>query len=187
MTDKEKAIVMAYTGIAMLTGDKFEIFHKYVEEIMNRPVFTHELATYAEEIKERAKFDFLALCAEEELPDATFEFHRDDMYAGGWYLQCTRCKQNFSGKGFLFLDHENYCPHCGARIKRTKEDESVVEIENAASCENCEHAYQGADPLKLLQESGNVFSCSAGFKYGGADTVCTEWKRKEGDQNEASD
>ena len=30
MTDKEKAIVMAHTGICMLTGDKFQIFHKYV-------------------------------------------------------------------------------------------------------------------------------------------------------------
>ena len=32
MTDKEKAIVMAYTGICMLTGDKFQIFHKYVRQ-----------------------------------------------------------------------------------------------------------------------------------------------------------
>lgn len=56
-----------------------------------------------------------------------------------------------------------------------------------ASCENCEHAYRGADPLKILQESGNVFCCSAGFKYGGADTVCSEWKRKEGGTNEACD
>ena len=45
MTDKEKAIVMAYTGVAMLTGDKFSIFHKYIEDLLNRPVFTHELAS----------------------------------------------------------------------------------------------------------------------------------------------
>ena len=56
-----------------------------------------------------------------ERPVATFEFYRDDMYAGGWYLRCTSCKWHFSGKGFLFLDHENYCPHCGAKIKRPKE------------------------------------------------------------------
>lgn len=36
MTDREKAIVMAHTGICMLTGDKFRIFHKYVEDIMGR-------------------------------------------------------------------------------------------------------------------------------------------------------
>lgn len=68
MTDKEKAIVMAYTGACMLCGDNFQIFHKYVEDIMGRPVYTHELADKAveDEIKEKAKADFIALCAEQE-------------------------------------------------------------------------------------------------------------------------
>ena len=30
MTDTERAIVMAYTGVCMLTGDKLEIFYKYI-------------------------------------------------------------------------------------------------------------------------------------------------------------
>lgn len=64
MTDREKAIVMAYTGKCMLTGDKFQIFHKYVEDIMGRPVYTHELGfpLVADEIKRRSENDFLALC-----------------------------------------------------------------------------------------------------------------------------
>jgi len=64
MTDREKAIVMAYTGICMLEGEKFNIFHKYVEEIMGRPVYTHEMGVKAvdDEIKEKAKPDFLELC-----------------------------------------------------------------------------------------------------------------------------
>jgi rubrerythrin len=68
MTDREKAIVMAYTGICMLIEDKFQIFHKYVEDIMGRPVYTHELAyrDVQDEIKEKAKADFIALCAEQE-------------------------------------------------------------------------------------------------------------------------
>lgn len=65
MTDREKAIVMAYTGVAMLTGDKFQIFHKYIEEIMGRPIWTHEMAQLADEIKEKSKADFMALCADE--------------------------------------------------------------------------------------------------------------------------
>ena len=52
MTDKEKAIVMAHTGICMLTGDKFQIFHKYVEDIMGRPIMTHEIGWLADAIKE---------------------------------------------------------------------------------------------------------------------------------------
>ncbi len=65
MTDREKAIVMAHTGICMLTGDKFRIFHKYVEDILGRPIMTHEFAPLADEIKEKSKADFIALCAEE--------------------------------------------------------------------------------------------------------------------------
>lgn len=66
MKNREKAIIMAYTGVCMLSGDEFQHFHKYVEEIMGRPVFTHELADKAicDKIKEKAKPDFLKLCAE---------------------------------------------------------------------------------------------------------------------------
>lgn len=62
MTDNEKAIVMAYTGKCMLTGDKFQIFHKYVEKIMGKPIMTHEIGLFANEIKEKSKADFIALC-----------------------------------------------------------------------------------------------------------------------------
>lgn len=67
MTDHERAIITAYTGITMLAGDKFQIFHKYIEDILGRPVFTHELADPAvwEEIKEKSKKDFLELCSGE--------------------------------------------------------------------------------------------------------------------------
>lgn len=65
MTDKEKAIVMAHTGICMLTGDKFQIFHKYVEDIMGRPIMTHEIGFLEGEIKEKTKADFIALCTDE--------------------------------------------------------------------------------------------------------------------------
>lgn len=65
MTDREKAVVMAYTGTCMLTGEKFSIFHKYVEELMKRPVFTHELPYIASEIREKSQADFIALCESE--------------------------------------------------------------------------------------------------------------------------
>ena len=65
MTDREKAIVMAYTGICMLTGDKIPIFHKYVEDLMGEPIWTHEIAFFADAIKEKSKADFIALCADE--------------------------------------------------------------------------------------------------------------------------
>ena len=54
MTKREAAVVMAFTGVALLVGDDFTYFHKYVEELMGRPVWTHELPTLEDEIKRRA-------------------------------------------------------------------------------------------------------------------------------------
>ncbi len=64
MTKRECAIVMAHTGICMLTDGDFQIFHEYVEKIMGRPVWTHEMGIpeVAEEIKQKSLADFLELC-----------------------------------------------------------------------------------------------------------------------------
>lgn len=60
MTDREKAIVTAYTGINMLEGEKFDEFYKYLNELYGRPVYTHEILFL--DIREKAKEDFIALC-----------------------------------------------------------------------------------------------------------------------------
>ena len=64
MTDREKAIVMAYTGIAMLSGDKIKEFYKYLDELYGRPVYTHEIAIL--DIQSKARQDFIELCRTEE-------------------------------------------------------------------------------------------------------------------------
>lgn len=66
MTKQECAIIMAHTGICMLTGEEFNEFNKYVEYIMGRPVWTHELASkeVQEEIKKKSEDDFMRLCKE---------------------------------------------------------------------------------------------------------------------------
>jgi len=58
ITKKEAAIIGAYTGI--LKGD-FSDMHEYIEQILDRPVFTHELASKElnNKIKELSKQDFL--------------------------------------------------------------------------------------------------------------------------------
>lgn len=60
MTRRESAIVSAFTGV--LAGP-FDAMHKYVEEIMGRPVFTHEMGNkeLAIEIKEKSRRDFVEL------------------------------------------------------------------------------------------------------------------------------
>lgn len=80
MTNREKAIIMAHTGICMLTGDKLNFFYNYLEELLGRPVYTQELA-YAylwETIKEKSKTDFLSLCEEDE---ETQEEFNDDYFS----------------------------------------------------------------------------------------------------------
>lgn len=129
MTDREKAIVMAYTGICMLSGDKFNIFHKYVEDIMGRPVYTHEMAIKAvdNEIKEKSKADFIALCAEQEPKTGHWKSFTHSAYHGIdddgepiWrevkVYHCNLCDRRTVIK-------ENYCPNCGARMVEPQESE----------------------------------------------------------------
>lgn len=75
MTDKEKAIVTAFTGVSMLEGEKFGIFHEYIEKVCGRPIWTHELADKRvwDEIKEKSKDDFLSVCRSEDPLDRVLE------------------------------------------------------------------------------------------------------------------
>lgn len=52
MTKQERIIVSAYTGVLMCD---FEYMHKYIEEKLGRPIYTHELgsATLQKEISEK--------------------------------------------------------------------------------------------------------------------------------------
>lgn len=65
MTKEEKLIVSAYTGILMCD---FSDLHEYIEKLLGRPVFTHELADKEvwKEIKNKCKPDFLNLCRSEQ-------------------------------------------------------------------------------------------------------------------------
>ena len=58
MTNAEKAILSAYTGILM--GD-FDLMHRYIEYKMGRQVFTHELGNKSvqDEIHKRVRPDFI--------------------------------------------------------------------------------------------------------------------------------
>jgi len=60
MTKREAAIVTAYTGV--LVGD-FSDFHEYAEEVVGRPIFTHELANKEVwvEVKKKSRPDFIEL------------------------------------------------------------------------------------------------------------------------------
>lgn len=69
MTDREKAIVMAYTGVCMLQGERLKAYYQYVYQLIGRTVWTHELADkkMADCIRELSKPDFIKLCEEEDI------------------------------------------------------------------------------------------------------------------------
>lgn len=115
MTDREKAIVMAYTGTAMLTGEKLQIFFEYIEKILGRPVWTHELAVELvwNEIKEKSKADFLEICKTEERPTGHWI-----SISGTNISKCSECQV----RQILYdMQGDNFCPNCGADMRGGRE------------------------------------------------------------------
>ncbi len=72
MNKREAAIVSAYTGI--LIG-KFDWMSKYVEELLGRPVYTHELANkeVVEQIRNAARKDFCNIEITDDDGSETFD------------------------------------------------------------------------------------------------------------------
>ena len=117
MTDREKTIITAYTGVTMLQGEKLDLLYDYVSKLIGRPVQTLELVFLADEIHELSKPDFLKLCAEDTERRGEWKPYKDHEYSGGGYLLCTKCNWRFSFGAYRILQDDNYCPHCGARMK----------------------------------------------------------------------
>ena len=107
MTDREKAIVEAYTGIVMLTGDKVSEFYKYLAELYGRPVYTHEFLTL--DIKEKAKADFVSLCRDSV--EVRENVHGEWVETESVYYICSLC-------GDDSYYESNFCPNCGADMRK---------------------------------------------------------------------
>ena len=61
MNKREAAVISAYTGILCC---KFSTVHEYAEEVLGRPVYTHEFAfnDFTVKLKEAAKWEFITIC-----------------------------------------------------------------------------------------------------------------------------
>lgn len=117
MTIQECAIIEAYTGICMCSGEKRRFFYEYVDKIMGEPLLTHEHFTRIDEIKAKAAPDFLKLC--EEAVDGEpigVEFIRT--YGDGELVSeeacCPNCGRQYAEEDPIW--GEPYCPSCGARL-----------------------------------------------------------------------
>lgn len=64
MTLEERVIVETYTGYCMTSGDERDAVYKYMQKLLGRPVYTHELAqkSVVKMLQEKSKDDFVNLC-----------------------------------------------------------------------------------------------------------------------------
>lgn len=64
MTLEERVIVETYTGYCMTSGDERDAVYKYMEKLLGRSVYTHELAqkSVVKKLHEKSKDDFVNLC-----------------------------------------------------------------------------------------------------------------------------
>ena len=64
MTLEERVIVETYTGYCMTSGDERDEVYKYMQKLLGRPVYTHELAqkSVVNKLQEKSKADFIELC-----------------------------------------------------------------------------------------------------------------------------
>lgn len=61
MTKKESLIISAYTGFMICK--QFSDMHEFIEQVMERPVFTHEMGSehFLKEVQERLKPQLIEL------------------------------------------------------------------------------------------------------------------------------
>ena len=69
LTKEQAAVIGAFTGIV---AGPFGDVHEYAEKLFNRPIFTHQFASqaFADELREKARSDFEALCFERPTNDS---------------------------------------------------------------------------------------------------------------------
>lgn len=62
----------------------------------------------------------------EENNTSTFELYKDKDFSGGGYLLCTQCKYKFSFGAYHILEYDNFCPHCGRKIIRQADPDTIT-------------------------------------------------------------
>lgn len=65
LTREQAAIIGAFTGV---TAGPFADIQGYAEKVLGRPLWTHQFANkaMADELKQAARADFLAICADDD-------------------------------------------------------------------------------------------------------------------------
>lgn len=150
MTNREKAIVMAYTGVCLLAGEELAAYYQYVKEITGRSVCTHEFADSKTmiEIKKNSRRDFMMLCRRQEADNrmegkAPVFMERESIVAVDYENGTGEMKKQkyadwtcpvcgwFVGERYIPRMHSqqksDYCSRCGQAIDWSKISKEELE------------------------------------------------------------
>lgn len=116
MTREEAILLSAYTGF--LLAPDFSEVHKFCENTLGRPIWTHEFARPAlqNEIQEKLRPQIMELVqsisalrpVSREQVEKVWRAHWNESVHLGGFVYCSRC-------GYNALEANNYtfCPKCG--------------------------------------------------------------------------
>ena len=113
MTLREKAICELFTGICFCVGEQRGAVYEYAEELLGRPVMTHDFLWHADKLRELAKADFEAICFDKHTEG---EWIKKDIEIA-LELTCPACGFMYTEADPKTEDIYKYCPECGAKNK----------------------------------------------------------------------
>ena len=117
MTREEAILLSAYTGF--LLAPDFSEVHKFCEDTLGRPIWTHEFADRCvqKEIQEKLRPQIIELVqniaalrpVSREQVEKVWRAHWNESTHLGGFVYCSRC-------GYNALEANNYtfCPKCGS-------------------------------------------------------------------------
>ena len=117
MTREEAILLSAYTGF--LLAPDFSEVHKFCEDTLGRPIWTHEFADRCvqKEIQEKLRPQIMELVqniaalrpVSREQIEKVWRAHWNESTHLGGFVYCSRC-------GYNALEANNYtfCPKCGS-------------------------------------------------------------------------
>lgn len=110
--EAEEAVVMAIKALEDIerwrtwshTYDNLISRQDAIDVIMGEPTDAHYPSWYADKIKSLPSVD---------RPIGEWIMHIDDLYPEESTQECSNCHKHET----IFIQHDNYCPNCGARMK----------------------------------------------------------------------
>ena len=119
MTREEAILLSAYTGF--LLAPDFSEVHKFCEDTLGRPIWTHEFtdSCVQKEVQEKLHPQIMELVQNIAALRPVSREQVEKVWRGEWKLigagktgrggiwHCTRCEKNYPYKC-------DFCPHCGA-------------------------------------------------------------------------